>query len=101
MIDNKSLVDLNAYLSEHSYVCGFQPTQADNILFNIVQNENISELCHVSRWFQHISSFGIGRNEFPSAEASVNPSFNISVLTSSKHEVISFYCYHDNVNFLY
>lgn len=90
MIDNKSLVALNAYLSEHSYICGFQPTQADCILYNIVQNENICELCHVSRWFQHISSFGIGRNQFPSAKASVSPSFDISFLTSSKHEVIFF-----------
>lgn len=88
MIDNKSLVALNAYLSEHSYICGFQPTQADNILYNIMQNENISGLCFVSRWFQHISSFGVGRNQFPSAEASVSPSYDISLLTSSKHEVI-------------
>lgn len=86
-----NLVELNKYLAENSYITGFQPSQNDNTVFDHLETQNLKQLCHVQRWFNHISSFGVVRKTFPQV-AEDYPFFNINSLKGSSNEVTNFYC---------
>ena len=54
------LAALNSYLMDKSYVNDeFEPTQADVILWNSLQNrtKEIDSFPFTARWFSHIASF--------------------------------------------
>uniref|UniRef100_A0A646QEG8 EF-1b n=1 Tax=Hemiscolopendra marginata TaxID=943146 RepID=A0A646QEG8_9MYRI len=59
------LKTLNEYLALRSYIDGFQPSQADNTIFEAFKNIPNAEFYHVLRWYKHISSYGDERKKFP------------------------------------
>lgn len=54
---NEGLKALNEYLSSHSYIEGYTPSQSDVVIFNEVKEVDGSKYPHLKRWFTHISSF--------------------------------------------
>ncbi|XP_058805837.1 elongation factor 1-beta' [Phymastichus coffea] len=52
----KGVQDLNAYLSERSYIDGWQPSQADAAVFQALGTIQIVN-AHVLRWYNHIKSY--------------------------------------------
>lgn len=85
-----NLVELNKHLAENSYITGFQPSQNDNTVYDHLETQNLKELFHVQRWFNHIHSFGLERNKFPQAAENC-PFFNINSLKGTNNEVTNFY----------
>ena len=66
------LEKLNDYLSTRSYISGFQPSQNDSKVIQILSknDDNISKqaLSHINRWSLHIKSFSTSeRNAFPTS----------------------------------
>jgi len=62
------LKKLNEHLLSRSYIEGYAPTSADTAAFDAIKAApNAKDLPHVSRWFNHIKSFGDLRKQFPGA----------------------------------
>lgn len=100
-----NLVELNKHLAENSYITGFQPSQNDNTVYDHLETQNLKELFHVQRWFNHIHSFGLERNKFPQAAENC-PFFNINSLKGTNNEVTNFYrlalfCFYSGMLFLF
>ncbi|WP_278924661.1 hypothetical protein, partial [Pseudophaeobacter profundi] len=53
----KGVKDLDAYLSERSYIEGYQPTNADVAVFEAFSKPPTSTTPHALRWYNHIKSF--------------------------------------------
>ncbi|XP_054266705.1 elongation factor 1-beta'-like [Macrosteles quadrilineatus] len=53
----KGVKDLDAYLSERSYIQGYQPTNADVAVFEAFSKAPTSSTPHALRWYNHIKSF--------------------------------------------
>lgn len=81
-----NLDKLNQYLSENSYISGYQPTQNDNIVADYLVDKEIKTLSYISRWYSHIKSIGSDRKSFPEAK-NIEPSFDISCLKGPKPEL--------------
>jgi elongation factor 1-beta len=59
---------LNSYLETRSYIEGFEPSQADNVIFEALGTAPPGDLFHALRFFNHISSFSEAeRKAFPGA----------------------------------
>lgn len=59
------LADLNSILRDQSYICGYEPTQADVAAWEAVDGApSPEEYPHVARWYMHIASFGAERRNF-------------------------------------
>lgn len=57
---------LNSYLESRSYIEGFEPTQADNVVFEALGVAPPGDLFHALRFFNHINSFSEAeRKKFP------------------------------------
>ncbi|XP_045169137.1 elongation factor 1-beta-like [Mercenaria mercenaria] len=56
---------LNAYLADRSYIEGFQPSQADVVVFKALSGAPPAELCNALRWYNQINSYGNDKNSFP------------------------------------
>lgn len=69
---DSGLANLNAHLSECSYIEGFQPSQADTTVFNALGKSPASSFCHVLRWFNHIKSYGNEKGSFPGTPKSLS-----------------------------
>lgn len=70
---------LDKYLSEYSYIAGFEPSDADNTLFEMLGNKSFKSYCNILRWYNHINSFGGERKHFPKCNKSLNmPYFDFS-----------------------
>jgi hypothetical protein len=54
---HQGLKALNEYLSNHSYIEGYTPSQSDVVLFDELKSFNDNQYPHVLRWFKHLSSF--------------------------------------------
>lgn len=65
MADLNKLELLDNYLSENSYLAGFQPSDADCIVFEIIGNYPWKKYSNINRWYNHIASFGLERKNFP------------------------------------
>lgn len=56
------LVELDAYLSEHSYLTGYEPSLNDTMFFRSVSllydAGTLSKYVHLRRWHDHLKSFG-------------------------------------------
>jgi len=52
----EGLNKLNAYLAERSYIDGYQPSQADVVVFEAVANAPVAH-ANCLRWYCHIKSF--------------------------------------------
>lgn len=84
------LKELDKYLSQFSYIGGYQPTQEDVKVFNFVGQKDpcgeIRKYLHLSRWLHHLSTFSTeSRAALPSIASAANP----SVQTSSS-EILAF-----------
>lgn len=56
---------LNEYLGDRTYIEGYQPSQADSVVFAALSNAPSADLYHALRWFKHIKSYGSETNKFP------------------------------------
>ena len=61
---------LDRFLSERSYAQGYEPSQADTVLFDALQSPD-AKYTHVLRYYNHIKSFGAERNKFPGKKPSL------------------------------
>ena len=62
---------LDSYLTEHSYIEGFVPSQADGAVFDALKGKcpDRSKYPHAERWYLHIKSFeAASRKQFPKSE---------------------------------
>ncbi|KAB0342073.1 hypothetical protein FD754_018999 [Muntiacus muntjak] len=48
---------LNNYLADKSYIEWYVPSEADVAVFEAVSSPPLANLCHVLRWYSHISSY--------------------------------------------
>ncbi|XP_011448419.2 elongation factor 1-beta [Magallana gigas] len=55
---------LNAYLADKSYIEGFQPSQADAVVFDALSGPPSADLENALRWYNHIKSYGAARSSF-------------------------------------
>ncbi|XP_012057633.1 PREDICTED: elongation factor 1-beta-like, partial [Atta cephalotes] len=56
---DKGIEDLNTYLSDRSYIEGWQPTQADVAVLEALGKAPTSSNPHVLRWYNHIKSYDL------------------------------------------
>ncbi|XP_056007409.1 elongation factor 1-beta-like isoform X2 [Ostrea edulis] len=61
----EGLTALNEYLADKSYIEGFQPSQADGVVFNALSGSPSADLVNALRWYNHIKSYGAARSSFP------------------------------------
>ncbi|KAL0107548.1 hypothetical protein PUN28_014694 [Cardiocondyla obscurior] len=54
---DKGVEDLNSFLADHSYIEGWQPTQADVAVLEALGKAPTSSNPHVLRWYHHIQSY--------------------------------------------
>jgi elongation factor 1-beta len=52
-----SLLLLNTFLADKSYIEGYRPSQGDIVVFEAVKKAPSADLEHALRWYKHISSF--------------------------------------------
>ena len=62
---------LNGYLSDRSYAQGYQPSQADAVVFDALPSNIDPKYTHVLRYYNHIKSFGNDRSKFPGKKTSL------------------------------
>lgn len=56
---------LNNYLADKSYIEGFQPSQADIVVFGALTGAPPADLPHALRWYNHIKSYGSEKTSLP------------------------------------
>ncbi|XP_062589319.1 elongation factor 1-beta-like [Saccostrea cucullata] len=66
------LTALNAYLVDKSYIEGYQPSQADAVVFDALSGPPPADLENALRWYNHIKSYGAGRSSFPGQKKDVS-----------------------------
>jgi elongation factor 1-beta len=60
------LQNLNNFLATRSYVEGFEPSQADNVVFEALKTSPPGDLFNALRFFNHLNSFSEAeRKAFP------------------------------------
>lgn len=59
------LRSLDAYLLNRSYIEGYQPSQADCVVYRAVGKKPDVKYENALRWYKHIDSFGAARESFP------------------------------------
>ncbi|VDP22607.1 unnamed protein product [Echinostoma caproni] len=62
---DSGLKALDAYLLTRSYVEGFQPSQADVVVFEAVGKKPATDYHNLLRWYNHIDSYGDEKKLFP------------------------------------
>jgi elongation factor 1-beta len=64
------LEKLNEHLKTRSYIQSYQATQLDGSTYGQLKNApSAKDYPHLSRWYNHIKSFGAGISQFPAAGA--------------------------------
>jgi len=66
------LKSLNDFLTDKSYIEGFQPSQADVVVFQALSGRPSADLTHALRWYQHISSYGAEKTSLPGVKKHVD-----------------------------
>ncbi|KDR06500.1 elongation factor 1-beta' isoform X2 [Zootermopsis nevadensis] len=66
----QGIKSLDAFLADHSYVEGFQATQADVGVFESLAKPPTAATPHLLRWYNHINSFGDGCKTLPGEKKS-------------------------------
>jgi elongation factor 1-beta len=61
----QGIKSLDAFLADHSYVEGFQASQADVCAFETLTKPPSAATPHLLRWYNHINSFGDERKTLP------------------------------------
>ena len=54
------LPTLNAFLTDKSYIVGFEPSQADAVVFGAVAKPDAA-VPHALRWYTHIATFDLAQ----------------------------------------
>ncbi|KAB0793373.1 hypothetical protein PPYR_12993 [Photinus pyralis] len=63
---DKGVAALDDFLKDHSYISGYQPTQADIQTFQSLGKAPNAKYSHALRWYNHINSFAPAeRTSFP------------------------------------
>ncbi|KAL0839695.1 hypothetical protein ABMA28_016344 [Loxostege sticticalis] len=62
-----NLEEINKWLSQCSYICGYTPSTSDIDLFNYIEkNLNIESYQYIKRWWYHMRSFSVSEiSRFP------------------------------------
>lgn len=62
-----NLEEINKWLSQCSYICGYTPSTSDIELFNYIEkNLNIESYQYIKRWWYHMRSFSVSEiSRFP------------------------------------
>lgn len=76
MVVDGFLQDLDEYLLNHSYISGYEPSEDDILVFQLMNKEVLKEFVNISRWYRHINSFH-NKKSFVKA-VGLQPSFNFS-----------------------
>ncbi|CAE1297564.1 EEF1B [Acanthosepion pharaonis] len=63
---------LNDYLAKRSYIEGYEPSQADSVVFSCLSGPPDVNMFHVRRWYNHIASYGAETAKFPGEKKDVN-----------------------------
>ncbi|XP_014770941.1 elongation factor 1-beta [Octopus bimaculoides] len=66
------LKSLNEYMSTRSYVEGYEPSQADSVVFGGLSTSPPANYCHAKRWFEHIKSFKTQIAKFPGVKKTLD-----------------------------
>lgn len=61
----KDLDILLKFLADRSYIEGFQPSQADVVVFNAMAGAPPANLNNALRWYNHIKSYGSEKSSLP------------------------------------
>ena len=69
---DRGLQQLNTFLGERSYIQGYQPSQADTVVYNSFDKAPTTMYNHVLRWYNHIKSFGNEKGSFPGAPVNLS-----------------------------
>ncbi|CAI9727670.1 elongation factor 1-beta [Octopus vulgaris] len=75
---------LNEYMSTRSYVEGYEPSQADSVVFGGLTTSPSANYCHAKRWFEHIKSFKTQVAKFPGVKKSLDSYGTGTTATKSK-----------------
>lgn len=59
------LAALNSFLLEHSYIVGFTPSKADEVVYKAVGKAPAAKYGNVARWYRHITSYVSEKFSFP------------------------------------
>ncbi|GAB1600987.1 elongation factor 1-beta-like [Argonauta hians] len=54
---DNGLKALDEYLSSRSYIEGYEPSQADSVVFGGLSASPSANYCHARRWYEHIKSY--------------------------------------------
>lgn len=63
---------LNNYLSDRSYIRGYQPSKADAVVYKTLDSEPSVKYLHLLRWYNHMKSYGKAKESFPGPPFSPN-----------------------------
>jgi glutathione S-transferase len=75
-LKKSDLSQLDNHLSQNSYIVHYQPTQADSEMHKHLQTKPYHDWPNITRWMNHISSFGDDSKNFPSQV----PAFEIALI---------------------
>ena len=86
--DASVLKALNAFLEDKSYIDGYTPSQADVSVFEAIESTpDAGAYPHVSRWYNHIASFGDSSTLFPGDKKAISEfAFVVSASSVTKEE---------------
>jgi len=62
---------LNDFLAERSFIEGYEPSQADAVVFSALTGAPAASLAHALRWWNNINSYGGEKASFPGAKKGV------------------------------
>lgn len=80
---------LDTYLSEHSYIEGYVPSQADVVVFDALNGKcpDRAKYPHAERWFLHIKSFeAASRKQFAQSQKPVESYVSSSQVSGAADE---------------
>lgn len=82
----EGLKELNNFLSERSYMDGFESSKADLIIFEALGSPP-KHYAHIDRWYRHISSFKTEETNSFLNSASLNKHISQDTFTKSLYSV--------------
>merc|ERR1712037_178613 len=62
---SKGITELDGFIFTRSYIEGYQPSQADKVVFEALGKKPAVNFQHALRWYNHILSFGDEMKSFP------------------------------------
>merc|ERR1712218_395131 len=62
---------LNDFLTDKSYIEGYQPSQADTVVYEALSAAPAAKYNHALRWYNHIKSYANETSKFPGAKKAV------------------------------